>query len=85
MADRFRIAQEDSVVFVITNCPFCSAENPPVVVDKGEWDKYQAGNLAAIQLTGNVDTAEYLISGICIKCWDRTFGISNIPMGETEL
>ena len=59
---------------VMTLCPFCGEMHEVHVNEDDYWD-WQDGALvqdAFPYLTA--DEREMLISGICPKCWDKTFG-----------
>lgn len=61
-------------VTISTACPFCGHANFVEVNESDYWD-WQDGELvqrAFPYLTP--DEREMLISGICPKCWDATFG-----------
>jgi hypothetical protein len=61
-------------VTIITACPFCGHANEIEVNEADYWD-WQDGELAQNAFPYlSADEREMLISGICPKCWAKTFG-----------
>ena len=61
-------------VTIITTCPFCGHANE-IEVNEADYWNWQNGELvqnAFPYLTAS--KREMLISGICPKCWAKTFG-----------
>jgi len=60
-------------VTIITACPFCGHANEVAVNEDDYWD-WQDGILAQDAFPYlSPDEREMLISGICPKCWAKTF------------
>ena len=61
-------------VTIITACPFCGHANEIEVNEADYWD-WQDGELVQNAFPYlSADEREMLISGICPKCWAKTFG-----------
>lgn len=61
-------------VTIITACPFCGHANEIEVNEADYWD-WQDGELVQNAFPYlSADEREMLISGICPKCWENTFG-----------
>ena len=70
----------DSTISVVVPCPFCGVI-AEVVVPVAGFMEWRSGVLVQKAFPDlDVDSREQLISGICPKCWDETFG----PSDETE-
>ena len=61
-------------VTIVTVCPFCGHANEVEVNEEDYWE-WQDGALAQDAFPYlSADEREMLISGICPKCWEKTFG-----------
>ena len=61
-------------VIVYKNCPFCGKEQRKEFPVEG-WAKYMKGeHVQNCFPEMSADDREFLISGICPTCWDKTFG-----------
>jgi len=61
-------------VCIVTRCPFCGHANEVEVNEADYWD-WQDGELAQVAFPYlSAEEREMLISGICPKCWAKTFG-----------
>ena len=61
-------------VCIVTRCPFCGHANVIEVNEADYWD-WQDGELAQNAFPYlSANEREMLISGICPKCWEKTFG-----------
>lgn len=61
-------------VIIVTTCPFCGHVNEIAVNEEDYW-YWQDGVLAQDTFPYlSADEREMLISGICPKCWEKTFG-----------
>lgn len=62
-------------MFVInTTCPFCGKTTPVQIRRVADYNAWQNGALAQDAFPYlSADEREMLISGICPKCWERTF------------
>lgn len=58
---------------IIRNCPLCKAPQTKMF-DEEQYRKYEGGALIQDAMPNvSADDREFLISGICPKCWDSTF------------
>lgn len=71
-------------VTIVTACPFCGHANEVAVneADYWDWDDGAAAQNAFPYLSA--DEREMLVSGICPKCWAKTFGDDEEEDSEDE-
>lgn len=61
-------------VLITKECPFCGRAYQKMFPADG-YRRYQAGEKAQDCFPDrSADDREFLISGICPECWDKTFG-----------
>ena len=61
-------------ITIESECPFCHDTNE-IEVRMGDFFKWQEGELAQNAFPYlSADEREMLISGVCPKCWAKTFG-----------
>lgn len=74
-------------MFVInTTCPFCGKTTPVQIRRVADYNAWQNGALAQDAFPHlSADEREMLISGICPKCWEKTFEEDKERYGELEL
>ena len=59
---------------VMTLCPFCGEMHEVPVNEDDYWDWQDGTSVQDAFPYLTADEREMLISGICPKCWDKTFG-----------
>ena len=62
---------------IITTCPFCGHAHEVAVNEDDFWDWDDGKNAQDAFPYLTPDEREMLISGICPKCWNKTFGEEN--------
>ena len=68
---------EAVVARVPTFCPFCQSPNPVLEVDEAKYRDFRQGKIYAKDVVGgDLEKAEWLITGACQPCWDRLFAES---------
>lgn len=61
-------------IFIESECPFCHKTNE-IKVRMDDFFRWQEGELAQNAFPYlSADEREMLISGVCPKCWAKTFG-----------
>lgn len=65
---------KDTLLTIETTCPFCKVKHI-MYIDPEDYLAWQFGTLIQKAFpTLSKDDRERLITGICPKCWDKTFG-----------
>ena len=60
-------------LIIIRNCPFCHTPHTKEF-DEEQYRKYEAGTrIQDAMPNASADDREFLITGICHKCWNSTF------------
>jgi len=63
-----------NTILVDVKCPFCGTSKA-IEVPQSNYNDWRNGKLAQHAFpTLSLDDREQLISGVCPKCWNQTFG-----------